>query len=253
MKFRWAPIAIIMVLFLDSNAGPPESSAERNFTAMRADMLRAVAADVAANSHVLGRTTLSAGVCLALETVPRHLFVPPELRGNAYANHPLPIGHGQTISQPTIVAMMTDLLALSPRDTVLEIGTGSGYQAAVLAEVVPWGFVHTVEIVPELARAAARRLADLGYHNVAVHEGDGYLGLPEAAPFPAIMVTAAAPDIPAPLLEQLACGGRLVMPVGPHGDTQWLTLVTKDRLGNTDQQAVLPVRFVPLVRSAEDP
>ncbi len=208
--------------------------------------MRAIHADVARNRQVLGRDHLSEPVAVAMAKVPRHEFVPEELRGNAYANHPLPIGHGQTISQPTIVAMMTDLLALGPEDHVLEVGTGSGYQAAVLSEVVERGQVFTIEIVSELARTARKRLANLGYRNVVVHSGDGYLGLPESAPFEGIMVTAAADEIPAPLLEQLKPGGRLVMPVGGQGETQWLTLVSKDLEGEIDRRVVLPVRFVPL-------
>ena len=215
-------------------------------------MVRSVAADVTRNSHVLGRPHLSESVLQAMDLVPRHLFVPPELRQHAYANRPLSIGHGQTISQPTIVAMMTDLLGLRPDDRVLEVGTGSGYQAAVLSEVLPWGTVHTMEIVPELARSARIRLEDLHYDNVTVHEGDGYLGLPELAPFSGIMVTAAAEQIPPPLIEQLAPGGVLVMPVGGMGETQWLTVLSKDADGTIDRRVVLPVRFVPLVRSAEE-
>ena len=208
--------------------------------------MRAIHIDVARNRQVLGRDHLSESVAVAMATVPRHEFVPEELRGNAYANHPLPIGHGQTISQPTIVALMTDLLALGPEDHVLEVGTGSGYQAAVLSEIVTRGQVFTIEIVSELARTARKRLANLGYRNVVVHSGDGYLGLPENAPFEGIMVTAAADEIPAPLLEQLKPGGRLVMPVGGQGETQWLTLVSKDLEGEIDRRVVLPVRFVPL-------
>jgi len=207
-------------------------------------MLRSIEADVRRNSRVLGRDHLSEAVATAMARVRRHLFVPPEFRDAAYANHPLPIGQGQTISQPTIVALMTDLMAVTAQDTVLEVGTGSGYQAAVLSHVA--ARVHTIEIVPELARSAKQRLADLGYDNVVVVQGDGYRGLPEVAPFAAIMVTAAAPEVPTPLLEQLKPGGRLVIPVGPQGDTQWLTVWTKDAEGGFSRQAVLPVRFVPL-------
>ena len=222
-----------------------------DFSGPHQRMMQSIHRDVARNSQVLGRDHLSATVADALARVERHLFVPPDLRGNAYANQPLPIGFGQTISQPTIVALMTDLLALGPGDTVLEIGTGSGYQAAVLAEVVPQGRVHTIEIVPGLARSARDRLADLGYDNIAVYEGDGYLGLPDQAPFAGIMVTAAAPEIPRPLIEQLAPGGRLVMPVGPYGQTQYLTLLSKDPDGELAEKVVLAVRFVPLVRGSE--
>ena len=241
---RW--LQIVVGLMMVSMAGHTIGSNEPDWTGPHQSMMRAIHADVARNPQVLGRDHLSEPVALALAKVPRHRFVPPELRGSAYANHPLPIGHGQTISQPTIVAMMTDILALSAEDTVLEIGTGSGYQAAVLSEVVTRGRVHTIEIVPELARSARNRLAELEYQNVTVHTGDGYLGLPDIAPFDGIMVTAAAEEIPAPLLDQLKPGGRLVMPVGGQSETQWLTLVSKDAAGRIDRRVVLPVRFVPL-------
>ncbi len=235
-------VGLMMVSMADNSIG----SGEPDWSGPHRAMMRSIHADVARNRQVLGRDHLSEPVALALAKVPRHEFVPPELQGNSYANHPLPIGHGQTISQPTIVALMTDILALGPEDTVLEIGTGSGYQAAVLSEVVTRGRVFTIEIVSALARTARKRLADLGYQNVVVHTGDGYLGLPEKAPFDGIMVTAAAVEIPAPLLEQLKPGGRLVMPVGGEGQTQWLTLVSKDLDGEIDRRVVLPVRFVPL-------
>lgn len=237
---------ILVGMMMVSMAESTTSSGERDWSGPHQAMMRAIHADVARNRQVLGRDHLSEPVALAMAKVPRHEFVPPELQGSAYANHPLPIGHGQTISQPTIVAMMTDILALGPEDKVLEIGTGSGYQAAVLSEVVTRGRVHTIEIVSALARTARKRLADLGYKNVVVHTGDGYLGLPENAPFDGIMVTAAAEKIPAPLLEQLKAGGRLVMPVGSQGETQWLTLVSKDLEGEIDRRVILPVRFVPL-------
>ena len=177
----------------------------------------------------------------ALRAVPRHEFVPEASAGEAYGDFPLPIGHGQTISQPYIVAFMTEALGLRGGESVLEIGTGSGYQAAVLARIA--GKVHTIEIVPELAGQARMRLARLGYRNVRVRAGDGYLGWPEAAPFDAIIVTAAAPRIPGPLKQQLAEGGRLVVPVGD--EDQELIVVT--RHGSAfDERRVLPVRFVPM-------
>ena len=239
-------LQIIVGLVMASMAENSIGSSGKDWSGPHQDMMRAIHADVARNRQVLGRDHLSESVALALAKVPRHEFVPQELRKNAYANHPLPIGHGQTISQPTIVALMTDLLALEPEDNVLEVGTGSGYQAAVLSEVVTGGTVFTIEIVADLARTARKRLARLGYQNVVVHAGDGYLGLPDDAPFDGIMVTAAADEIPAPLLEQLKPGGRLVMPVGGQGETQWLTLVSKNPEGEIDQRVVLPVRFVPL-------
>ena len=178
----------------------------------------------------------------AMRKVPRHLFVPPAAAGEAYDDHPLPIGHGQTISQPYIVAFMTEALGLDGGESVLEVGTGSGYQAAVLAEVA--ARVYTIEIVPPLAEEAGERLRRLGYANVEVRSGDGYRGWPEAAPFDAIMVTAAAPRIPEPLKEQLKDGGRLILPVGD--EYQELIVVTR-RGGSFAERRVLPVRFVPLV------
>jgi protein-L-isoaspartate(D-aspartate) O-methyltransferase len=239
-------LQIVVGLMMASMAGNSIGSSGQDWSGPHQAMMRAIHSDVARNRQVLGRDHLSESVALALAKVPRHEFVPAELRGNAYANHPLPIGHGQTISQPTIVALMTDMLALGPEDNVLEVGTGSGYQAAVLSEVVTRGKVFTIEIVSELARTARKKLAALGYQNVVVHTGDGYLGLPDHAPFNGIMVTAASAEIPAPLLEQLKPGGRLVMPVGGQGETQWLTLVSKDLDGEINRRVVLPVRFVPL-------
>jgi protein-L-isoaspartate(D-aspartate) O-methyltransferase len=177
----------------------------------------------------------------ALRKVPRHLFVPESAVGEAYSDFPLPIGHGQTISQPYIVAFMTEALGLRGGEKVLEVGTGSGYQAAVLAEM--GASVHTIEIVPELAAEARERLARLGYRNVEVHSGDGYRGWPEAAPFDAVMVTAAAPRIPEPLKEQLEDGGRLVMPLGDAD--QQLIVVTR-RGDRYEERRVLPVHFVPM-------
>jgi protein-L-isoaspartate(D-aspartate) O-methyltransferase len=177
----------------------------------------------------------------AMRKVARHLFVPPALAGQAYDDHPLPIGHGQTISQPYIVAFMTDALALRGGETVLEVGTGSGYQAAVLAEIA--ARVYTIEIVAPLADTAAALLKQLGYANVEVRAGDGYQGWPEAAPFDAIMVTAAAPRIPEPLKQQLKDGGRLILPLGD----EWQELVVVTRRGDRfEEKRVLPVRFVPM-------
>jgi len=177
----------------------------------------------------------------AMRKVARHLFVPPAVAGQAYEDHPLPIGHGQTISQPYIVAFMTEALALEGGETVLEVGTGSGYQAAVLGEIA--ARVHTIEIVAPLAEEAAALLKKLGYANVEVRAGDGYLGWPEAAPFDAIMVTAAAPRVPEPLKQQLKDGGRLILPVGD----EWQELVVITRRGDRfEEKRVLPVRFVPM-------
>jgi protein-L-isoaspartate(D-aspartate) O-methyltransferase len=185
-------------------------------------------------------------VLAAMGRVPRHRFVPEALQFRAYADHPLPIGSGQTISQPYIVALMTQLAELEPDDSVLEIGTGSGYQAAVLAEIVRQ--VYTIEIVPELAESAKALLAELGYRNVETRTGDGYLGWKEKAPFDAILVTAAPPEVPPALVEQLAPGGILVIPVGPQSHMQSLMRIEKSPDGSTVAREILPVVFVPLVR-----
>jgi protein-L-isoaspartate(D-aspartate) O-methyltransferase len=176
-----------------------------------------------------------------MRRVPRHLFVPPASASQAYDDHPLPIGHGQTISQPYIVGFMTEALSLRGGESVLEVGTGCGYQAAVLAEIA--AHVHTIEIVAPLAQEAAERLKRLGYANVSVRAGDGYLGWPEAAPFDAIIVTAAAPRVPEPLRQQLRDGGRMILPLGE----EWQELVLVTRRGAAfDERRVLPVRFVPM-------
>jgi protein-L-isoaspartate(D-aspartate) O-methyltransferase len=185
----------------------------------------------------------------AMRMVPRHRFVPPEWQAQAYDDLPLPIGEGQTISQPFIVAKMTELAALSPTDRVFELGTGSGYQAAVASRLA--AHVWTMEILPSLADRARRVLADLGYENVTVRVGDGYDGWPEQAPFDAIFVTAAATHIPPPLIAQLRPGGRLVVPVGPAFSTQRLMLVEKGMDGSVRTRSLFPVRFVPLVRAGE--
>ena len=181
-------------------------------------------------------------VLAAMRKVPRHLFVPEELREFAYENRPLPIGEDQTISQPFVVALMTHLLKLEKGSRVLEIGTGSGYQAAILAELT--SEVYTIEILEPLARRAAATLAELGYDKVHVRVGDGYRGWTEAAPFDGILVTCAPEEVPAPLQEQLAEGGRMVIPVGAPGD-QELVLIVKEK-GRLVRQAVIPVRFVPM-------
>jgi protein-L-isoaspartate(D-aspartate) O-methyltransferase len=181
----------------------------------------------------------------AMARVPRHRYVPPDQQDAAYADRPLPIGFGQTISQPYIVAFMTEALEVRPTDVVLEIGTGSGYQAAILGELARE--VYTVEIVAELGDRAARTLAALGYRNVHVRVGDGNLGWPEHAPFDRIIVTAAPEAVPVALVEQLAVGGRMVLPVGPAGGDQELRIVTRTAAGVTTQQS-LPVRFVPMVK-----
>ena len=192
-----------------------------------------------------GLVTMSPAVRAALGKVERHRFVPSGQKELAYQNHPLPIGAGQTISQPYIVALSADLLAPKPGDVVLEVGTGSGYQAAVLAEVVKQ--VYSIELIESLGRSAAERLAGLGYRNVEVRIGDGYAGWPERAPFDGIVVTAAAPRVPPALLAQLKPGARMVIPVGEAGDVQYLKVLVKRADGGHDENGVLPVRFVPLV------
>jgi protein-L-isoaspartate(D-aspartate) O-methyltransferase len=194
--------------------------------------------------QILGREVRDSATLRAMLSVPRHEFVPANLRTNAYVDFPLPIGHGQTISQPYIVAFMTEQLGLTPRSRVLEVGTGSGYQAAVLAEIA--AEVYTIEIVAPLAEEAAARLARLGYGRVHVRTGDGYNGWPEAAPFDAIIVTAAAGFVPPPLVEQLRPGGRMVIPVGEVRAVQQLMLVEKAADGRTTTRTLIPVRFVPL-------
>ena len=186
-------------------------------------------------------------VLQAMRDVPRHEFVPEDVRSHAYEDRPLPIGHGQTISQPFIVALMTDLLDVEPGDEVLEIGTGSGYQAAVLSPLA--GRVYSIEIVPELGRRAGEVLDELGYANVETRIADGYYGWPEVAPFDAIVVTAAASHIPPPLVEQLEPGGRMVIPVGGPFSTQQLMLVEKLPDGGITTRQLLPVQFVPFTRA----
>lgn len=186
-------------------------------------------------------------VLQAMREVPRHEFVPEGVRAHAYEDRPLPIGYGQTISQPFIVALMTDLLDVEPGDTVLEIGTGSGYQAAVLSPLAER--VYSIEIVPELGEAADERLERLAFANVETKVADGYYGWPEAAPFDAIMVTAAASHVPPPLLEQLRPGGRMVIPIGGPFFSQQLMLVEKLPDGGVATRQLLPVRFVPFIRA----
>jgi protein-L-isoaspartate(D-aspartate) O-methyltransferase len=193
-----------------------------------------------------GRAALSPRVRAAFEAVDRRDFVPPHEAHAAYDNRPLPIGHGQTISQPFIVAIMTELLDPAPGDVVLEVGTGSGYQAAVLAKLV--ARVYSIEIVAPLAAESKARLARLGYGNVAAREGDGYAGWPEHAPFDKIIVTAAAPAVPPPLVEQLKPGGRMVIPVGGQHDYQTLTVIAKAADGSIAEQRTFAVGFVPLTR-----
>ncbi len=192
-----------------------------------------------------GLAAMSPRVRAAMARVERHRLVPRGEEARAYENRPLPIGGGQTISQPYIVALSTDLIAPEPHHVVLDVGTGSGYQAAVLAEIV--AKVYSIEILPALALSAEKALRELQYRNVEVRVGDGYQGWPEKGPFDAIVVTAAAPQVPPALVAQLKPGGRMVIPVGGAGDVQWLRLVTKAADGSVSEKRVIPVRFVPLV------
>ena len=216
------------------------------FAAPRARMIAEIENDVRWTSAETGRKALNPAVMRVLGSVPRHQFVPATLRSAAYDNRPLPIGHGQTISQPYVVALMTDLLNVDGNDVVLEVGTGSGYQAAVLSKLVKR--VYTVEIIAPLARQAVTRLRAHGTGNIVVRHSDGYEGWKEAGPFDAIIVTAAASHIPPPLIQQLKPGGRMVIPVGGPFATQTLMLVEKTAGGKVTTRHILPVRFVPLTR-----
>ncbi len=226
---------------------PGAGHAADDYAEPRAEMMRFIEAVGWGSDTAVGREQVDPRVLAAMGIVPRHEFVPEDLRGSAYANQPLPIGYGQTISQPLVVALMTDLLLLEPDQTVLEVGTGSGYHAAVLAGLV--SRVHTIEIIPQLAETAAARLSWLGYDNVEVRSGDGYYGWEAAAPFDRILVTAAASHVPPPLIEQLKPGGRMVIPVGGPFTLQHLVLVEKDVEGGIRSRQLLPVRFVPLTRA----
>jgi protein-L-isoaspartate(D-aspartate) O-methyltransferase len=188
-------------------------------------------------------------VLRAMLDVPRHWFVPSSQQSAAYQDNPLPIGHGQTISQPFIVAYMTHLLELTPESNVLEIGTGSGYQAAVLSELTP--HVYTIEIVEPLGRQAMETFKERGYHTIQAKIGDGYKGWPQHAPFDAVIVTCAPDHIPQPLVDQLKSGGKIVIPVGHTWGIQDLLLVTKDTDGSLERKSMMPVRFVPLTRDIE--
>jgi protein-L-isoaspartate(D-aspartate) O-methyltransferase len=217
----------------------------QDYAAQRARMVAEVDAMYADTRSETGLASMSPAVRAALGKVERHRLVPPAQAAAAYRNHPLPIGGGQTISQPYIVALSADLLDPKPSDVVLEVGTGSGYQAALLAEIVKQ--VYSIELIESLGKTAAARLAELGYRNIELRIGDGYAGWPDKAPFDAIVVTAAAPQVPGALVAQLKTGGRMVIPVGGSDDIQYLKLLTKRADGGYDEKRVLPVRFVPLV------
>ena len=218
--------------------------ADENFNEKRRAMINEINETVRLTSSYIGKTALDERVMAVMAKVPRHEFVPRAFKSFAYANRPLPIGKGQTISQPYIVALMTDLAEVNQDSVVLEVGTGSGYQAAVLAELAQ--HVYTIEIVEALGKQAEKDLRRLGYNNVTVRIGDGYHGWAEHAPFDAILVTAAPEEIPEPLIQQLKPGGKLVIPLGLQSSAQSLTVVEKDLSGKIRRRDVLPVGFVPL-------
>jgi protein-L-isoaspartate(D-aspartate) O-methyltransferase len=235
---RWGAATAGALLMTTLYAGSDDA-------AERARMVEEIDAMYAETRAETGLAAMSPAVRAAMGKVERHRLVPASQASLAYRNHPLPIGSGQTISQPYIVALSTDLLDPQPKDVVLDVGTGSGYQAAVLAEIVHQ--VYSIEIIDALANDARRALGALGYRNITVRTGDGYLGWPEHAPFDGIVVAAAAPRIPQALVDQLRPGGKMVIPVGADYGVQYLVLVTKRADGGIDERRVLPVRFVPLV------
>jgi protein-L-isoaspartate(D-aspartate) O-methyltransferase len=234
-----APSLSLVVTFSmqSCNAPPVDQAGQNSFAAARSRMV---------DDQIAARGVRDPRVLAAMREVPRHLFVPPDQQHLAYEDLPRPIGYDQTISQPYIVALMTELVRPRPGDRALEVGTGSGYQAAVLSRLVSQ--VYTIEIVEPLGRAAEKRLKELGYANVTVRVGDGYAGWPDGAPFDLIVVTAAPDHVPAPLLAQLKPGGRLVIPVGPVSAVQELRLIERDAAGQDRTTVVAPVAFVPLRR-----
>ena len=242
MNSRSRRLALLSLLVVSTSAfiiAADESSEKDPFARHRRTMV---------DQDIRARGIRDQKVLAAMLKVPRHLFVDEHLQGRAYADHPLPIAEGQTISQPYVVALMTEKLRLKPGDRVLEIGTGSGYQAAVLAEIAKE--VYTIEIRKGLAELSAKRLRDLGCANVQVRHGDGYFGWEEKAPFDAIMITAAANHIPPPLIKQLKEGGRMILPLGSTVYFQTLTLATKKK-GELDVEQLTAVRFVPMVGEVE--
>jgi protein-L-isoaspartate(D-aspartate) O-methyltransferase len=234
-----ACLSALALLAWHTAAGPAQERSEEQYSRLREAMV---------SRQVRSRGVRDPAVIKAMLEVPRHLFVPAALMPEAYEDYPLPVGEGQTISQPYIVALMTQSLGLKPDDRVLEVGTGSGYQAAVLGRIVKE--VYSIEINADLAAQASQRLRGLGFGNVHVKTGDGFFGWPEKAPFDGVIVTCAAPEVPRPLFEQLAEGRRLVIPLGPPRSVQELTVITKKR-GRPHVEKVLDVRFVPMTGEAE--
>ncbi len=233
-------LTVMLVLL----AGPAESGSEADFAALRQYMVAEIEADARLTSSVTGKETLDARVMEVMGKVPRHAFVPEKLEPLAYLNQPLPIGHGQTVSQPYIVALMTDLARIGPDDKVLEIGIGGGYHAAVLAELAHT--VYIVELIEPVAETAMERLVRLDYDNIETRVGDGYFGWQARGPFDAVIMRQAVDHIPPPLINQLKPGGRLVIPVGPPLAVQQLTLVEKLADGRVKKTRILPVRFTTL-------
>jgi protein-L-isoaspartate(D-aspartate) O-methyltransferase len=231
-------VSLLAILLAAAAPATAERASEREMMVLTVASLAATAGP---------RREIDRKVLEAMRQVPRHLLVPDAIQADAYQNRPLPIGYGATISQPYIVALMTDLLDVKPDHKVLEVGTGSGYQAAVLSGLVSQ--IYSIEIVQPLAKRAAEQLAALGYSNISVRAGDGYAGWPDQAPFDRIMVTAGADHVPPPLIEQLRPGGRMVVPVGKDGNLQ-LTVIDKSRKGRISKHRVLPVAFVPLTRES---
>ena len=234
----------LILVFLLGSALLHGGMIEKQYDKARKNMVEIIEEEVDDTEWYTGKSTLAKATKNAMESVKRHKFVPLLSRLNAYENRPLSIGYGQTISQPYIVAIMTDLLDLKHSDRVLEIGTGSGYQAAVLAEIVKE--VYTIEVITELGVAAAKRLEKLGYKNIETRIGDGYYGWKTHAPYDAIIVTAAAGHIPPPLLKHLKPGGKMIIPVKSFFRIQHLILVSKNEQGHLCTRQILPVRFVPL-------
>jgi protein-L-isoaspartate(D-aspartate) O-methyltransferase len=234
-------IKLLLLIFMCLMSTRVEAA---DWEAARQYMIEEIKVHVIETAGYLGKSKLSDKVLAVMSRVPRHQFVPLSQRLYSYQNRPLAIGYGQTISQPYIVAIMTDLLRPTKDDVVLEVGTGSGYQAAILAGLVKT--VYSLEIVPQLAERAAKQLQQAGIQNVETRQGDGYYGWPEAGPFDGIIVTAAGSQIPPPLIEQLKPGGRMMLPVGDSFSVQHLILIEKDAKGRLTTSQILPVRFVPL-------
>lgn len=231
---------IALTILLSTTGG----FAADQYAAKRQALLDEIKLNAKQTSFATGKATISKPVLDALQNVPRHQFVRPQDQKHAYENRPLRIGHGQTISQPYIVALMTDLINLKKDQTVLEVGTGSGYQAAILGAIAK--SVYTIEIIEPLAMQAQKRLAQLGYNNIKVRAGDGYFGWEDAGPFDAIVVTAAASHVPPPLIKQLKPGGKMIIPVGSQFFTQQLMLIEKQLNNRVVSKQILPVVFVPL-------